>query len=49
MDDLSFQNFELENLKDEIMDEIADRDAEIATRTDGLTGSGLMRNILNID
>ena len=39
MDDLSLQNFELENLKDEIMAEIADRDLEISQRTDGLTGS----------
>ena len=40
MDDLSLQNFELENLKDEIMAEIADRDLEISQRTDGLTGTG---------
>ena len=40
MDDLSLQNFELENLKDEIMAEIADRDLEISQRTDGLAGSG---------
>ena len=39
MDDLSLQNFELENLKDEIMAEIADRDLEISQRTDGLTES----------
>ena len=40
MDDLSLQNFELENLKDEIMAEIANRDLEISQRTDGLTGTG---------